>query len=491
VEVFDRIDATGRSRFDPGQTAVQVRAEIRTELALARALGELGDPQGAIQRIRLAERRSEKLLALDASNPENELIIANSLLEKSRAESKAGDTNAATMTIGQSLDRLRRLARRPLNDNLRNSLELFLCEALVTKAKTSDELVDPEETTRLLSEALAHGEKAYKAQPLDPETVDSYADGFEELGRFYFNRGDPSLFREPVEKALAIRQDAAAKARDNIALQRGSDRAISAWGCILAYFDPSGGNIARAAESLDRLRKLYAADPSNIDLAERLLRDLSNFAGFLAERQQYGKASELLEDTITQARRLIRDKKESHEVVCCMGEAAFDAFFCYLKLGDFDAAKRVAAEMVGPLAEQFQTQNWDTPSDRLLQAGFDFVSGELAIRSGESQRAREIYQRGIGRLEENLRVRNYPGEKAFYGVALARFGNVLARGGEIKLGVEYIKRGLETIQSLLHTNLTLARDQLSDDISEAESNLRHFEEELNKNDNSPSLVGGH
>ena len=68
---------------------------------------------------------------------------------------------------------------------------------------------------------------------------------------------------------------------------------------------------------------------------------------------------------------------------------------------------------------------------------------------------------------------------------------MLARGGEIKLGVEYIKRGLETIQSLLHTNLTLARGQLSDDISEAESNLRHFEEELNKNDNSPSLVAGH
>src|SRR5262249_43557269 len=62
VEVFDRIDATSRSGFDPGQTAVQVRAEIRTELALARALGELGDPRGAIQRADMAERRSEKLV---------------------------------------------------------------------------------------------------------------------------------------------------------------------------------------------------------------------------------------------------------------------------------------------------------------------------------------------------------------------------------------------------------------------------------------------
>ncbi|MBV8226470.1 MAG: serine/threonine protein kinase, partial [Verrucomicrobia bacterium] len=99
VDVFDRIDASSRGGFDPGQTGIQVRAEIRTELALARALGELGDPQGAIRRADLARRRSEKLLALDASDPENELIMANSLLEKSRAESKAGDATAATMTI--------------------------------------------------------------------------------------------------------------------------------------------------------------------------------------------------------------------------------------------------------------------------------------------------------------------------------------------------------------------------------------------------------
>jgi tetratricopeptide (TPR) repeat protein len=359
------------------------------------------------------------------------------------------------------------------------------------KVRASDALVDPEGTSRLLSEAVAHGETAYKARPLDPETVDSYAKGLEELGRFYFDRGDPKLFREPVEKALALRKDAATKSPDNIALQRGWERAIGDWGCLLAYVDPSGEEIARAAESLDTLRKLSGADPSNIELAEELLGLLRNSATFLADRQQYRKASELYEEAITEARRLIRDKKESHEVAYCMGEAAFDVFFCYVKLGNFDAAKRIDAEVVEPLAAEIQKQNWDTPSDRMLQAGFDFVSGELAIRSGESQRAREIYQRGIGRLEENLRVRNYPGEKVFYGVALARFGNVLARGGEIKLGVEYIKRGLETIQSLLHTNLTLARGQLSDDISEAESNLRHFEEELNKNDDSPSLVAGH
>jgi serine/threonine protein kinase len=490
VEVFDRIDATGRSGFDPGQTAVQLRAEIRTELALARALGELGDPQGAIQRAEMAKRKSERLRALDASNPENELLMANSLLEKSRAELKAGDTKSATMTIGQSLDRLRSLGGRPLSDNLRNSLEMFLSEALVTKVTASDGLVDPDGTSRLLSEAVAHGERAYKAKPLDPETVDSYAKSLEALGGFYFDCGDPKLFREPVEQALAIRQGAAAKARDNIALQVGLERAIGSWGCLLAYFEPSGENIARAAESLDTLRKLYGADPSNIDLAEKLLGQLRNFATFMADRQEYWKASELFEEAITQARRLIQDKKESHEIAYCMGEAAFDVFFCYLKLGNYEAAKRVDAEVVEPLAAEFRRQKWDTPSDHMLQACFDFVSGELLSRSEEHKQARETFQRGVDRLEENLRVRKFPGEKAFYGESLVKFGDVLARGGEIKLGVEYIKRGIGIMQPLLDANLTVTRGELSIDISEAEDDLRRYEKELQKSNGEARLVAG-
>jgi serine/threonine protein kinase len=490
IDVFDQIDATGRRGFDPGQTAVQVRAEIRTELALARALGELGDPQGAIQRAEMAERKSERLMALDASSPENELLMANSLLEKSRAELKAGDMTAAAMTVAQSLDRLRGLARRSLSGNLRDSLELLLSEALVMKVRASDELVDLEASKRSLSEAAGHGRRAYKAQPLDPETVDSYAKSLEELGGFYLDCGDPKLFREPVEQALAIRQGAAAKARDNIALQRGLERAIGTWGCLLAYFDPSGENIARAAESLDTLRKLYAADPSNIDLAEKLLGQLRNFASFLADRQEYQKASELFEEAITQARRLIQDKKESHDVAYCMGEAAFDVFYCYLKLGNYKAAKRVDAEVIEPLAAEFRKQKWDTPSDHMLQACFDFVSGELLSRSGEHQQARETFQQGVDRLEENLRVRKFPGERAFYGESLVRFGNVLARGGEIKLGVDYIKRGVGIMQSILDAELAVTRGELSVDILEAEDDLQRYEKELQKTNSEASLVAG-
>jgi tetratricopeptide (TPR) repeat protein len=310
----------------------------------------------------------------------------------------------------------------------------------------------------------------------------------EELGGFYFDRGDPSLFREPVEKALAIRQDAVAKAHDNIALQRGSERAIGTWGCLLAYFDPSGENVSRAAESLDTLRKLYNADPHNLDLAEEFLTQLQNFGSFLADRQQNREASELFEELIAKGRRLIQDKKGSHSVAYSMGEAAFDLFYCYLKLGDLGAAKRVAAELVGPLAEEFHTEKWDTPDDRFIQAGFDLVTGELASRNGEHQKARKFCERGISRLEENLRVRDYPGEKAFYGVALTRFGDVLASGGDPKIGVEYIERGLKIIHPLLDANLTLTRGELSSDISKADDDLRRWKEELRKTDGGASLV---
>src|SRR5246127_3019346 len=80
VQVFDRIDATGRDGFDPGQTAVQVRAEIRTELTLARALEELGNSQAAIHQAEMAQSRAERLSASDASEPENQIVTADALL---------------------------------------------------------------------------------------------------------------------------------------------------------------------------------------------------------------------------------------------------------------------------------------------------------------------------------------------------------------------------------------------------------------------------
>jgi eukaryotic-like serine/threonine-protein kinase len=491
VEVFDRIDATSRGGFDPGQTAVQVRAEIRTDLALARALTELGDPLGAIQRADVAERKSEKLLALGApSDPENQLIMANSQLEKSRAELKARELKTAPEVLEQAIHGLRVLDGLDLVHAVRNSLEISLCESLVLSASMEDTLVQPERTSKLLTEAVAHGQKAYDADPLNPDVVDSYASSLEALGRFYFNSGNAKLFQEPVKKALEVRRAASAKEPANIALRQGWERAFGGWGALLAYCDPSGENAEAAAESMATMRRLYSADPNNISLVEEFLLRLRNYGSILDDRRQYQDAVKLFEEIIALGQTLIRQKQESHETSYTVGEAAINLVDCLLKIGDFEAAKRVDTEVIVPLIQQFEKQNWETPSDRLLEAGFAFTDGDVLDKSGDHKRSSETFRRGLSLIEANLRVREYPAEKAFYGEGLARCGRVVADSGEIKLGVEYIKKALEIMRPLLGANVTLSRGELSADILEAEDDLRRYEEKLQNSSGGASLVAG-
>jgi tetratricopeptide (TPR) repeat protein len=489
VEVFDRIEATSRGGFDPGQTVAQLRAEIRTDLALARALGELGDPQGAIQRADLAERRSDKLLALHASDPENQLIMANSLLEKSRAELKARELKTASEVLEQAIHGLRGLDGLELAGGVRRSLEISLCESLVLSAKMEDTMVQPERTSKLLTEAVAHGQKAYEADPLNPDVVDCFASSLEALGRFYFNSGNAKLFREPVKKALGIRRAASEKEPTNIALKRSWERSFGGWGALLAYCDPSDENAQLAAESIATMRRLYDADPNNMSLAEEFLVHLRNYGAILADHRQYQDAVKLFEEIIALGQTLVGEEREPHETSYTLGEAAINLVDCLLKIGDLEAAKRVNTEVIVPLIQQFEKQKWDTPSDRMLEAGFDFTDGDVLDGSGDHKRSSDAFRRGLSRLEANLRVRGYPGEKALYGEGLAGCGRVLAECGEIKLGVEYIKRGLE-IMHLLSAYATLSRGELSASISEAEDNLRRYEEELQKTNGGASLVAG-
>jgi hypothetical protein len=97
----------------------------------------------------------------------------------------------------------------------------------------------------------------------------------------------------------------------------------------------------------------------------------------------------------------------------------------------------------------------------------------------------------LNRLEENLRDRDSPGEKQFYGAALTRFGNALACAGEIGLGVENIERGLQIMYTLRGEHLTLLRGELSADIAEAEENLRRYKEGLQKDQRLSSLGPDH
>jgi tetratricopeptide (TPR) repeat protein len=482
VEVFDRIDATSRGGFDPGQTAVQVRAEIRTELILARALEELGNSLAAIHRTEIARARAEKLLASDASEPENQIVTADALLEKSRALSMAEDTTTASATLEQAISELRALEPRRLPEGLQTSLEVLLCNSLVQKVRMGDRLVEPERTARLLSEAVARGETAFRADPSDPAVVDAYASSLEELGAFYFTRGNQDLFKEPVRKALAIRRDAAAKDPENIALRRSSEKASGAWGCFLAYLESSSDNLTHASESIGTLRRLYNSDPSNVDLAGKFLSHLRNYASMVHDRGQYQEASKLYEETIALGKKLIQEKRESHEIYDAVGEAAFSLVFCRLKLGDFAGAKQADSEIVVPLIHRLETDKPNAPDDRLIEAGLDCIHGEVASKNGDQNQWHGFFLRGLNLFEENLRVRDYPAEKAMYGALLTRFGNVLAGGGDLKLGTDYIVRGLHVLYALRDGDSTLGHRELVADIAEAEDNLRRYKEGLTSAD---------
>jgi tetratricopeptide (TPR) repeat protein len=238
------------------------------------------------------------------------------------------------------------------------------------------------------------------------------------------------------------------------------------------------------------MRRLYRADPNNMSLAEEYLLRLRNYGSILDDRRQYQDAVKLFEEIIALGQTLMREKQESHETSYTVGEAAINLVDCLLKIGDFEAAKRVDTEVIVPLIQQFEKQKWETPSDRLLEAGFAFTDGDVLDRSGDHKRSSETFRRGLSLIEANLRVRDYPAEKAFYGEGLARCGRVVADSGEIKLGVEYIKRALEIMHPLLGANVTLSRGELSADILEAEDDLRRYGEKLQKSSGGASLVAG-
>jgi eukaryotic-like serine/threonine-protein kinase len=490
VEIFDRIDSTNREGFDPGQRPIQLRAEVRIDVTLARGLEDLGDPKAAIHRAEVAESKVRKLLETERSNPGDQLLVARVLLEKSRAQSISGDATAADPTLEQSLSQMRVLERANLDANLRPSLEVLLCQALVAKARASEGMIDPGAMSQLLTEAIANGERAYNAQSSEPEVVNSYADSLQELGRFYFYKGNAELFQEPVKKALAVRRAAAAKAPDSSALRRGLERAVGAWGCLLAFYDPSPSSATQAAESVATMRRLHEADPENLELAEGLIGLLVNYGDFCTDRQYPRDGSKVYEEAIALAKSLILQGKGSHSVKVCMGESAFDLFCCYLKFGDFESAKRVVAEVATPLAQEFAAQGLDTPSDRVVEACLDYMQGQVASMHGENERARILYLRGLSRLEENLQVRDFPGERLFYGTLLTKVGDALARAGEARLGVDNIERGLQIMRSLRGANLTLPRGELSVDMAEAEENLRRYQGELKREPQGSSLAAG-
>ena len=107
--VFDQIDATSRSEVDPAGSAVQLRAEVQTQMILARVLEELGDFNGTIQRLEMAELRARALTNQPVSDPGDQLILAQAMLEKCRALSNAGKIATAAGILEEVLTKLRKL----------------------------------------------------------------------------------------------------------------------------------------------------------------------------------------------------------------------------------------------------------------------------------------------------------------------------------------------------------------------------------------------
>jgi hypothetical protein len=58
--------------------------------------------------------------------------------------------------------------------------------------------------------------------------------------------------------------------------------------------------------------------------------------------------------------------------------------------------------------------------------------------------ARKMFSLALGLLEANLRIRDFPQEKAFYGGLLAKFGDVLREAGEAGFGLRCIDRGCKS-----------------------------------------------
>jgi tetratricopeptide (TPR) repeat protein len=137
------------------------------------------------------------------------------------------------------------------------------------------------------------------------------------------------------------------------------------------------------------------------------------------------------------------------------------------------------------------TGKLDTADNRFHEGSFCYAQAEVAVRSGDSKGARELFLRAVALFEEDLHVRRFPGEEAFYGGLLAKVGEVLTNIGERELGRDYLERGLQTLYSLRASNQILLRGELSADIAGAEENLRRCREGLQKDQRLSSLDQDH
>jgi tetratricopeptide (TPR) repeat protein len=454
-------------------------------LILSRALEELGDIDKAIRRAGTADLQARRLQNHRASEPDDQLILAEAQLQKAQIYSEDGRIGTALEIVEQTLSQLREVERVGSSpSDSRRKQEVLICRGLVLREQLGA-FGQPDDALRLLKDAIGYGERAYQAQPFDREALDSYAHSLETLGGFYFESGRIDDFGESIRKALDLRRKAAAQAPGDNDLQNHSEIAFAYWASFLALADPQ---IAFPEESLATLRRLYAADANNASLLARLINALGNYGVVLASRNEYEEAKKLLREAISIAGRLTAQKKQGFYINYNLEFVIFALSHCCCMTGDFEEARKINQEFLAPLTAQLAAVDPDKSNNRFRRALSSIIQAEIAVGESKWKEAKSMYSVALPNLEENIRTRDYPFEKEAYGDSLARLGMVLGQTGELESGCRYIERGLEIMYPLRDSGRCIPRSTILRDISDAEESLSRIQKKLKNADSSADLA---
>jgi serine/threonine protein kinase/tetratricopeptide (TPR) repeat protein len=476
--IFDEIDSTSRGAFDPAMSAVQMQANIQTQMILAGALQELGDVRGATQRAQRAEFLARKLVESHPADPDDQLLLTKALLTTCRVASKSETVRTADATLAEAIATLRGIEKKAeLSTNSGHKLETLFCGALTLKARTDGFLADPQVSLRLLTEAIRYGALAYQAHPSEPEAIDSYASGLETLAAFYDDWGRPGLLQETVQKALDIRRKGAEEAPNNLALQRLSEKAVGHWGGILALADSSGEASASLNEKLSMLRRLIAVDPNNVSLDEDLIRELTNCACLCLGRREYTAGIKLLLEALNVVEGLHEKGLANFQIEDLEYDSYLNLSVCYSRAGDLESARAINLK-AAPIGRRLIALDSDQCNNRLREGCLCVGQAEVVAATKSWSEAEKLWAEAIAFLRTNLEARDYPAEQALCAYCVERYGKAISEAGDVRLGFKYIAEGLQMMKDLRDRDRIIQRDDLLNDIADTEQDLQHYRQRL-------------
>jgi hypothetical protein len=163
---------------------------------------------------------------------------------------------------------------------------------------------------------------------------------------------------------------------------------------------------------------------------------------------------------------------------------AADLVFCYRRTDDLDSARSIILTVLEPVARRLESLDANKLNNRLHHAGLFIAKAEVAAGAGRWGESKQLFAEALDNLRENLRHRDYPQERAFYGCYLARYGKTICEDGDIRSGCRYIREGVQVMCDLRKNGEILEKDVLLNDISESEKDLEYYQQRLPKDDNT-------